>query len=109
MNKQTITIKENGCQLSDVRSMILNLIDCQINNYKLKLVSDWEKCHTQDSKDQKEKIKALISRKKDLIEMLNNDFTSTEDIDFEVSFEISPKKKSTNTQIESERWMPAFA
>lgn len=56
---------------SEARDILANIIDYQINFYKLKHLSQWERNHNASAATIDNKIKKLVQQKKDMIELTN--------------------------------------
>ena len=72
MNTKTISLEESGLNIRDGRNMIFSIIDNQINNYKLKFLSNWEENHTISSEEKDRKIDQLKLTKESLNDFFNN-------------------------------------
>lgn len=58
-DSKIIKIEEIGLDIQDGQNMITNLINNQINNYKLKYLIDWERNHNISPNDKDQKIEQL--------------------------------------------------
>ncbi|SEB52178.1 hypothetical protein SAMN04489761_1195 [Tenacibaculum sp. MAR_2009_124] len=56
---------------SQARDMVKNLIDCQINIYKLENLKSWEACHSEENTHWMKKIDELIQKREELNNVIN--------------------------------------
>ncbi|MBR9860764.1 hypothetical protein GYB22_08455 [bacterium] len=88
MNKQAITLKETGSDAMDARNMILKLIDCQINNYKMQFITKWEGDHSADAAAKDKKIAYLRKKKEEIIEKFRQIPFENVDLDISLDFQV---------------------
>lgn len=77
------------------KSMILKLIDDQINNYNIQFLREWERNHTISSADKKAKIKALEAKKAEIKALFEDCEANNTRVDFNVSIEMAVKTPET--------------
>jgi hypothetical protein len=97
METKKISIEESNLGLFESKSMILKLIDDQINNYKIKFLADWERDHTTSAQSNELKIQALESKKKEIQEILSNFKSSSALVDFNISIDMTVRSTAKNS------------
>ena len=66
MKNEKIIIEENGLNNNGLRELILNMLNEQINHYKVEYLSEWEKDHATSKEFLNAKIEALTAKKEEI-------------------------------------------
>lgn len=66
MKNEKIVIEENGLNNNGLRELILNILNEQINNYKIAYLAEWEKDHSTSKATLNEKIEVLAAKKEEI-------------------------------------------
>jgi hypothetical protein len=88
MKTTALKVEEINFELRDSKNMIFELLDHQINSYKLNYLSEWIANHSACSSEKEQKIN-LLTTKKEEIEAL---FSKNNSNEFLVDFNISIRK-----------------
>lgn len=91
MTTKTINMTEFDLEVFKSKSMILKLIDDQINNYNLQFLREWERNHGISSEDKKAKIKALEAKKAEIKALFDNCEANNTRVDFNISIDLAVK------------------
>ncbi|NMM49010.1 hypothetical protein [Marinigracilibium pacificum] len=100
MNKKAVIIEEKGLDIPAGKTMILNLIKNQIQDYKRQFLSDWVQNHETSSSVSTQKIKNLKDAKKELQELLDNFDNEDSQIDINFNLEIKVTNKKEQHKME---------
>lgn len=91
MTTKTININEFDLEIVKSKSMILKLIDDQINNYNLQFLREWERNHSTSSAEKKAKIKALEAKKTEIQALFDECEANNTIVDFNISIDVKMK------------------
>lgn len=91
MTTKTININEFDLDVFKSKSMILKLIDDQINNYNLQFLREWERNHSTSSEEKKTKIKALEAKKTEIQALFDECEANNTIVDFNISIDVKMK------------------
>lgn len=93
MKTTKISLNDLFQEESVSRATILDLIDKQINNCKLKYLQEWTRDHNACPKAKDERIKALMTKREEYEAIFFNQDLDNVLIDVNFSIEIKPKTK----------------
>lgn len=93
MKTKQVNITEENFELKDSRNMIFKVIDCQINNYKLQFLTDWEKNHSISSAIKDSKIAALEAKKRELADLYKAHEFDNSLVDLNISIDVRIKEE----------------
>lgn len=85
---KTIVIEETDLDIQEGKNMLINLLNNQINNYKLKYLNDWEKNHNISPVDKDQKINQLEKLKNELRDFLAEYNFDDKKLNFTISFDL---------------------
>jgi len=91
MTTKSISINEFDLQVFKSKSMILKLIDEQINNYNLQFLTEWEKNHSVSPKDKTAKINVLEAKKAEIQALFDECETNNTLVDFNITIDVKLK------------------
>ena len=91
--EKSILLNEKGLNLRDGSTMILKIIDNQINNYKLQFQTEWEKNHDTKPNEKNQKIAQLEALKQEVINAVKNAEPEDGAISFSLSLNIDVEAK----------------
>lgn len=91
MITKTINISESDLESFNSKSMVLKLIDDQINNYNLQYLKEWEKNHATPSTEVKAKISALKAKKIEINALFDDCAANNTVVDFNISINMRVK------------------
>ncbi len=77
---------------SQARDIVKNLIDSQINFYKLENLKSWEACHSEENTHWMTKIDELTQKRDEYIQLINKAKEEGLDINIESTFELKLSK-----------------
>jgi len=99
---KTVSIQEPGLDVQDSSKMLFKILDDQINNYKLRFISDWEGNHNISSEEKNRKIERLKLAKDNLRNFLK-DFDSRDvEVNLSLNLEVNVKSKEHSPVQEEE-------
>lgn len=79
-----------------MRSLVFNVIDSVMRDHNLQSIKDWEKSKFESNHEKSENMKALMSLKEQLKELLNHsDEDENGKYDVKLSFELEIHEKET--------------
>ncbi len=97
MNNKKITVEEFSCNIRDGKSALFQILNTQINNYKLQFLSEWERNHNICSKEKDRKIEILESSKQELLEFLKDFDSPDAEIKYTLHLEVDITNKLDST------------
>ena len=89
MSKMNISLEENKLQMIEGKSMIIQIIDEQINHQKFKLLSAWIRDHNVSGEECDRKIARLQSMKRELMDYFNGVNFKDESVNFTLDLEVN--------------------
>lgn len=92
MKTKNVDITEENFEMRDSREMTIKLIDAQINNYKLKFMTDWERDHSTSPVTKNSKIEALQAKKQEIAELFARCDSDDSLVDLNISIGVTIKK-----------------
>ncbi|WP_408030674.1 hypothetical protein [Tenacibaculum xiamenense] len=78
---------------SQARDIVKNLIDCQINFYKLENLKSWEACHSEENTHWMKKIDELTKKKEEFNNLIDKANKEGLEINIESILEIKLSEK----------------
>lgn len=105
MKNKKVCIIEEGIDCGTSRNMILNVLDSQINNYKLQYLMDWEGNHSISPLKKNKKIEALRAEKDEILGIYRALDTNSSLIDVNISIDLTIKEleKSEHTNTDNNK------
>lgn len=97
MKTKKVAINEQGLTIDEGKSMILKMIDNQINDCKLQFITNWEKNHQLSEEKKNKRINQLTKIKKELKDFMSQIENNT---DAKFSFSLNLEVKVEDAVIE---------
>ena len=93
MKTTKLRIEEGGLKKNDSKDLIFNMINQQINHYKLGFLSQWEKNHSTSIQHKENKINELRSKKQEIEAFFNEWNSDNPSLDISLSIEVKVMEK----------------
>lgn len=96
MKRKTITINENNVEGVNMRSLVFNVIDSVMRDHNLQSIKDWEKSKFESNREKSENMKALMSLKEQLKELISlSGDNEDRKYDVKLSFELEIQERES--------------
>lgn len=85
---KTFDIEETGLEAHEVKQLLIEIIDHQINHHKLTHLGNWVRNHNTSPVEKDQKIKRLQTLKNEVCEFLSESDLNHRTINFSMSFDL---------------------